>query len=317
MVLNSLLPHSLWEHFEKITQIPRPSGKEGKMVEHIARIAEENGLSFKTDAFRNILVSKPATKGRESSPRILLQAHTDMVCEKNQEVDFDFSTQPIQTEIEGDWVKAKGTTLGADDGIGVAMMLNILTSKDLEHGPIDCLFTSDEEVGMTGAIHLDSEILRAKKMINLDSEEEGAITIGCSGGTDIYINIPLELESVGEGNYCFSLSVSGGMGGHSGGDIHLGRSNANKLIVNFLHLLEEEMRVRLVDFAGGSARNAIPRYSSIKAIIPFEQKEKVRTLLNIYTSEVEKKFAEIDPKITFSLESEDIPSQCITEELSK
>ncbi|MGB4704432.1 MAG: aminoacyl-histidine dipeptidase [Candidatus Saccharicenans sp.] len=256
--LTSLKPEKLWEHFSRILTIPHGSGNEQALAAHIINLARSWGLEAVQDKVGNVVVRKPASPGRENAPGLVLQAHLDMVCEKNSDVAHDFSRDPIQAYVDGDWVKAKGTTLGADNGIGVAACLAILEDRTLTHGPLECLFTVDEETGLTGAFKLDKNLLQGKLLLNLDSEEEGTFTIGCAGGADSEITLPLERKKRKPAS-AYLIKVSGLRGGHSGLDIHLGRGNAIKLLARVLYRTGEKFKIELISLNGGSKRNAIPR----------------------------------------------------------
>ncbi len=256
--LAELKPPSLWRYFGDILKIPRCSGEEKAIGDYILEQAKALGLERKRDEVGNIVVSKPAIPGARSQKRVILQAHLDMVCEKNSEVSHDFSKDPIQVELEGDWLKAKGTTLGADNGIGVAAALAVMESRNLIHGPLEFLFTVDEETGLTGANQLQPGFVRGRLLLNLDSEEEGTFTIGCSGGGDSEILFPLyRLE--GQTGILIEVKISGLRGGHSGLDIHLGRANAIKALAQLLAIARERLPLGIINIEGGNKRNAIPR----------------------------------------------------------
>lgn len=256
--LAELKPPSLWRYFGEILKIPRCSGEEKAIGDYIINRAQSLGLERKRDEVGNVVVAKPATPGARSQKRVILQAHLDMVCEKNSEVSHDFSKDPIQVELEGDWLKAKGTTLGADNGLGVAASLAVMESQDLIHGPLEFLFTVDEETGLTGASQLQPDFVKGRLLLNLDSEEEGSFTIGCAGGGDSEIFFPLHrLE--GQTGILIEVKISGLRGGHSGLDIHLGRANAIKILARLLNIARERLPLGLIHMEGGNKRNAIPR----------------------------------------------------------
>ena len=229
-----LEPSKVWYYFQEILNIPRPSKKEGKIIDYLMRFGKEHGLETLKDDVGNVLIRKPATPGMENRKSVVLQSHIDMVCEKNSDVDHDFENDPIEAYIENGWVTAKGTTLGGDDGIGVAAELAILDSDDVEHGPIECLFTVDEETGLTGAFGLKPDFLQSEILLNLDSEDEGQLFIGCAGGQDTLAWLPYKKEAVPENSEALKIMVSGLKGGHSGDDINKGRANANQLLNRFL-----------------------------------------------------------------------------------
>lgn len=305
--MKTLEPQLLWKYFHEITQIPRPSKKEEKVIAFIRNFSEKHKLDYKIDDAGNILVCKNATPGYESHKTVILQAHMDMVCEKNSDVEFNFETDPIQTYVDGDWVKARGTTLGGDNGVGIAMMLAILASESLEHPALECLFTVDEETGLTGAFALDNKLLHGDVLINLDSEDDGVIFIGCAGGIDTTARLTYEFEKSPEGYFPFSVAVSGLKGGHSGDDIHRGLGNANKIMNRYLWDLNRKMDVRIHSFNGGNLRNAIAREATATVLVPWSEKETVRVELNHFISDVEKEFGETEPFLRISLESEILP----------
>ena len=233
MTIRDLQPKLIWEQFDDITRVPRPSKREGKIIEWLQAFAKKHGIDYQTDATGNVVMRKPATAGFEGRPAVILQSHMDMVCEKNSDVEFDFDNDPIQTYIDGEWVKAKGTTLGADCGIGMAAALAVLLDEELEHPAIEALFTVDEETGLTGAFGLGEGMLTGKYLINLDSEDEGEIFIGCAGGIDTVARMDYDTEETPEGYAFVRLEVGDLLGGHSGDDIDKGRANSNKLLARF------------------------------------------------------------------------------------
>ncbi len=248
--------------FSQICMIPRPSGHEERMGRFLKEFGEKRGLGVKADEVGNIVISKPASKGYEKSPTVILQSHQDMVCEKDASIEHDFMTQSIETYIEDGWLKAKGTTLGADDGIGMAMALAILDDNEIKHGPIECLFTVTEETGLIGALHLKSGMMNGSMLINLDSEDEGEIFIGCAGGVNATVTFDYEQEAVPAEYLCLKLELDKLHGGHSGDDIDKGYANANKLLVRFLNTVMDKYNVRLCSIKGGNLHNAIPRNAS-------------------------------------------------------
>ncbi len=310
--MKNLEPTLLWNYFYDITQTPRPSKKEDKMRAYLRNFAEKNSLSLKEDKAGNILISKPATAGYEGKETVILQAHMDMVCEKNSDVQHDFETEPIQTYIDGDWVKARGTTLGADNGIGMAMMLAVLTSDEVKHPPLECLFTTDEETGLTGAFALEENFLTGKTLINLDSEDDGEIFVGCAGGIDTKAFFKYKTKETPEDYFAFSVKVSGLKGGHSGDDINKGLANANKLLNRILWVMSGATDLRLAAIDGGNLHNAIPREASAVCCVPFEDKEKVRVIFNHIVSELEGEYAEVETAMRFELHTEEIPKQTMT-----
>ena len=268
MSIATLNPERVWKHFYALTQIPRPSKHEEKVVEFVAKFGKNLGLETTVDEVGNVIIRKSATKGMENRKGIILQGHLDMVPQKNSDKVHDFEKDPIEAYIDGDWVKAKGTTLGGDNGIGLAMAMAVLEATDLEHGPIEALFTADEETGMTGAFGLKPGLLNGSILINLDSEEEGELCTGCAGGLDGNFVFKYKEENVPAGFEAYKLSVSGLKGGHSGVDIHLGRGNANKILFRTLYKLDKEYGIRLAAIDGGSLRNAIPREAFATFVAP-------------------------------------------------
>ena len=311
-----LEPQAVWNYFYELTQIPRPSKKEEKVIAYLQEFGKKHNLKTKTDAAGNILISKAATKENESRDTIILQAHMDMVCEKNSDVDFNFDADPIQTYIDGDWLKAKGTTLGADNGIGMAMMLAVLSAEDIPHPALECLFTVDEETGLSGAFALGKDFLTGKTLINLDSEDDGEIFVGCAGGIDTVGRLAYKTIPTPGNQFAFEVSVRGLKGGHSGDDIEKERGNANKILNRFLWKLNKETDVYLAAFDGGNLRNAIPREAKAVACIPFHDKEKLRILFNIFASEIEREKAQPEPEMKLTLESCEIPPQLIEKKTS-
>jgi dipeptidase D len=259
--VSELEPQSLWKHFDEILSIPRPSRQEEGMRKYILGLAEQKGLRWREDAAGHLVVEKPASPGKEGAPVVVLQSHLDMVTEKNSDVSFDFTRDPIVPRRDGEYVKASGTTLGADNGIGVAAMLAVLEADDLVHGPLELLFTIDEETGLTGVLALDPEAiaLKGRILLNLDSEEEGAVTIGCAGGSTSRLLLPIETGPPPAGTTLAGISLSGLLGGHSGMEIQLQRGNAVKLLARALFAALEKVPFRLVSFQGGNKHNAIPR----------------------------------------------------------
>jgi aminoacyl-histidine dipeptidase len=309
--MTQLEPTSLWSFFHEITQIPRPSKKEDKIIAYLQQFGTKYQLTTKTDKAGNVLICKPATNGFENRKKMILQSHMDMVCEKNSDVEFNFETDAIQTYIDGDWVKAKGTTLGGDNGIGISMMLALLSSTDLAHPALECLFTVDEETGLTGAFALEPNFLTGEVLINLDSEDDGEIFVGCAGGIDSTATLTYTAEPTPEKYFPFSVSVKGLLGGHSGDDINKERGNANKILNRFLWTLNKQMDVRLHSFNGGNLRNAIAREAIAVASVPWSQKETIRVLFNHFVMDLETEKSSVEPNMRLDLESEPLPETCI------
>jgi len=311
--IQNLEPKVLWKHFYNLTQIPRPSGFEKASVEFIKKFAEDLKLEAIVDEVGNIIVRKPATPGMENRKGIILQGHVDMVPQKNSDTKHDFEKDPIDAYIDGEWVKAKGTTLGADNGIGAAAALAVLESKDLVHGPIEALFTIDEETGMTGAFGLKPNILKGDILLNLDSEDEGELYVGCAGGLDANFKFKYTQTNVPSGMVAYKLAITGLKGGHSGMDIVLGRANSIKLLSRFMYHAEKNFRLRIASIDGGSLRNAIPREAFAVVVVPAEKskgfEESVAAYLNIYKAE----FSQTEPSLSFIAEKTAMPTSLIDE----
>ena len=274
------------------------------MIAYLKDFGEKHNLSTKIDEAGNVLICKPATTGYEKHKTIIMQSHLDMVCEKNSDVVHNFDTDPIQTYIDGDWVKAKGTTLGADNGIGVSMMMAVLASNELTHPALECLFTVDEETGLTGAFALKQNFLSGEVLINLDSEDDGEIFVGCAGGIDTVATLTYESEKTQDNYFGFTVSVKGLTGGHSGDDIDKGLGNANKIVNRFLWNLNAKMDLRLHSFEGGNLRNAIPREAIAAACVPFSEKENIRVQFNHYVNDLEIEIGDVEPNLKLEMESE-------------
>lgn len=316
MTVKDLQPKQVFEIFDEITKVPRPSKKEGKIRQYLADFAKKHGIEYKTDAVGNVLMSVPATPGYENAERVILQGHMDMVCESNHK-GFDFENTPITTIVDGEWVRADGTTLGADNGIGVAASLAALIDKDYVHGPIDALFTVDEETGMTGANNIGDGMIRGKILLNLDSEDDAEIFIGCAGGVDTTAVFTYNRSYAPKDFLYFRISVEKGQGGHSGGDIHLGRANANKLIARFLFGLMKKYEISVSEFDGGNLRNAIPRAAHAVVGIHTSKKELVRTALNEYAARIKAEYGDLEPTLEIDMESVDTPDFCIDSDTSR
>ena len=311
MEKKDLKPAAVFHYFEEICQVPRPSKKEEKIVAYLKEFGKKHNLETKVDEVGNVLIKKPASKGMENCKTVVLQSHVDMVCEKNNNVSHDFLTDPIETIIDGEWMKANGTTLGADNGIGVATELAILADDTLEHGPIECLFTIDEETGLTGAFALKEGFMNGDILLNLDSEDEGELFIGCAGGIDSVAEFNYYEADVPNGYFCCKIEVKGLKGGHSGGDIHLGRANANKILNRFLTLAFNKYDLYLCEIDGGNLRNAIPREAHAIIAIPEANKHDLRTDLNVFTAEVQAEYAVTDPDMELILSSEPARAKAI------
>ena len=307
MKITDLKPTIVWKFFHQVTQVPRPSKKEGKMIEFLESFAKEYKIAIKKDEAGNLLMSKPATPGMEDRPVVVLQSHMDMVCEKNNGTKHDFDNDPIETIVDGEWLRANGTTLGADNGIGVAAELALLASDDIQHGPIECLFTVDEETGLTGAKALKEGFMTGDILLNLDSEDEGEIFMGCAVGKDTQATFHYEPVPTSDKMQYFRIDVKGLNGGHSGGEIHKGLGNANKILVRFLFLLKKKYDFVLCSIDGGNLRNAIAREAHAVLGLHPENKEDVRILLNHFAADVENELKHVDPNVQLAMESTDRP----------
>jgi len=301
--LSQLSPQPLWDIFAKICSIPHPSYHEEQLAEHIMGWAKEKGLHAERDQVGNILIRKPATAGMENRKPVVLQAHLDMVPQKNNDTVHDFTKDPIQPYIDGEWVKARGTTLGADNGIGMASALAVLADDSVEHGPLEVLLTMTEEAGMDGAFGLQANWLQADILINTDSEEEGEIYMGCAGGIDFISTLALSREAVPAGFQTFKLTLKGLKGGHSGGDIHLGLGNANKLLARFLADHSADLDLRLVDFNGGTLRNAIPREAFATLAVAADKAEALKAQANAYLDILKNELSVKEKNLTLVLET--------------
>jgi len=314
--IKKLNPTLLWGYFAEITQIPRPSGFMGPIQDYILKFGKDLGLKTDMDEAGNIIIHKPATPGMEGKPGIVLQGHLDMVPQKNSNIDHNFEKDPIRPRIVDGWVKATDTTLGSDNGIGVSAAMAVLASKDLKHGPVEALFTIDEETGMYGAFGLKPGEFDAKILINMDSEEEGSLFVGCAGGINLTAEFNYDhLSDVPEGDIAVKLVLNGLKGGHSGVDIHLGRANANKLLFRFLKEAVADLEVRLASFSGGTLRNAIPRESWAIVSIPEEGLQDLAEAVSEYEAQLNDEFKGIENIISFSLQQVDVPAGLIPEEV--
>lgn len=302
---SDLKPASVFEHFAKINTIPRPSKREEKMIEYLKNFGESRGFETKVDKTGNVLIKKPATAGYENRETVILQSHIDMVCDKLVDIEFDFDKDAIQTYVDGEWLRAKGTTLGADDGIGVAIELAILDSNDIKHGPLECVFTRDEETQLTGAMGMEAGFMGGSMLINLDSEDEGQIFVSCAGGRSTVATFKFERENAPAGYLFLQISLKGLIGGHSGDDINKKRANAIKILSRFLFAQQEKHDLRLASFNSGKLHNAIPRDGRVVFAIPEGVKEEVRADWNVFTKEVEDEFHVTDTLMVFDMASVD------------
>ena len=313
----NLQPSSVFKCFAQVNQIPRPSKKEEQMIDFLLDFGKKLNLETRRDDAGNVIICKPATPGMEDRQTIVLQSHMDMVCEKNKDVDFDFTKDAIQTYVDGEWMKAKGTTLGADDGIGVAMEMALLESTDIKHGPLECVFTRDEETGLTGAEGMQSDFMSGRLLINLDSEDVGEIFVSCAGGCRTFAQFDYEEEAIPEGFFTFSLAIKGLTGGHSGDDIDKKRANANKLLARFLYLSQQKYDLRLVDIQAGGLHNAIPREAWCLCAIPTKYKESVTVDWNLFQADVEEEYSVTEKSMRFILESETPAATAINKDCSQ
>ncbi len=300
-VMEGIEPAIVWKYFEAISAIPHGSKNEQAISDYIKGVGESLGLETVQDEALNVVIRKPATPGNENKPIVVLQGHMDMVCEKNSDVDLDFKKDGIQLDLRGDWLYAKGTTLGADNGIGVAAGLAVLESTNIAHGPVECLFTTDEETGLNGAFNLSADILKGRMMWNLDTEEEGAIYIGCAGGADTKIALPAKYEPVPAGYEVLNLKISGMHGGHSGVDIHEQRANAVKLLVISTFASSEGKGFRVASFHGGDKHNAIPREADAVVAIESGAKDAFVSEMNTWIDGFKAMYKTIDPDIALEV----------------
>jgi len=305
------------EIFARICEIPRPSGREEQIGRFLMDFAAGNGLESSMDRTGNVIMRKPATPGYENCRTVILQAHQDMVCEKDSTLEHDFMTQPIETYVEDGWLKARGTTLGADDGMGIAMALAVMESRDIPHGPLECLFTVSEETGLTGAINLEPGMMNGDMLINLDSEDEGEIFIGCAGGMNTKIEFDCTFEPVPSDCFFLKIDIDKLHGGHSGDDIDKGFANANKLLARFLCQSMEKYDIRLCSISGGNLSNAIPRDAQAVIALPSAFKENIRVDFNVFASQIENEFHATESGMLFKMESTAAVEQCIGKDLAR
>ncbi|MGI2872376.1 aminoacyl-histidine dipeptidase [Vibrio fluvialis] len=303
--ISKLSPAPVWQFFDKICSIPHPSKHEEALAQYIIGWAKEQGLDVRRDPTGNVFIKKPATPGMEHKKAVVLQAHIDMVPQKNEDTDHDFAKDPIQPYIDGEWVTAKGTTLGADNGIGMATCLAVLASTEIKHGPLEVLLTIDEEAGMTGAFGLEAGWLEGEILLNTDSEQEGEVYMGCAGGVDGALTFDIQREALPAGYVTRQLTLKGLKGGHSGCDIHTGRGNANKLIARFLAGHAQELDLRLIEFRGGSLRNAIPREAFVTVAIPADNQTKLDELFTTYTELLKAELGRVETNLVMFNESKE------------
>ncbi|WP_445364984.1 aminoacyl-histidine dipeptidase [Microbulbifer sp. ANSA001] len=302
-----LNPTPLWKHFAKLCEIPRPSKHEDRVVEHIVDFVKTRGLDVQLDEIGNVIIKKPATPGMENHQTLALQSHVDMVPQKNADTEHDFLTDPIKPHVDGEWITAEGTTLGADNGIGVAAILALMESTDIPHPALEALLTIDEEAGMTGAKNLQPGYFEADLLLNLDTEDEGELYIGCAGGIDVNAALPYKAIPVAAGSQAYKLSVRGLRGGHSGLDIDKGRGNANKIANRIIDAaLREIPSLRIATLDGGSLRNAIPRESFSTLVVPADNQEQLQTVVHTESAQIAREL-DNEAALEVSLESTDTP----------
>lgn len=311
MEVKDLKPELIWKCFDEITKIPRPSCHEEQIREFLLKFASDHDVAVRTDKVGNVVMSKPATPGHENAPTVILQSHMDMVAEKNNDTEHDFLKDPIATYVDGDWVKAKGTTLGADNGIGMAAAMAVMIDKTLVHGPVETLFTVNEEIGLEGAQNLGKDMITGSMLLNLDSEDDGEIFVGCAGGIDTTATFTYRRSFTPENFKYMRVSVSGLLGGHSGSDINLGRANANKLIARFIWECSQSWDITVCSFEGGNLRNAIPREAYAVFGIHSDHKEALMHHLNKYAAEIRNEYDGIEPSMDFRIEETERPEYCL------
>ncbi|MCF8327256.1 MAG: aminoacyl-histidine dipeptidase [Bacteroidales bacterium] len=307
--LQGIEPAQVWKNFESLTDIPRPSKKEQKAAQFVKEFGEKLGLETIMDETGNVIIKKPATPGYEDRQGVILQGHIDMVPQKNNDVDHDFEKDPIEAYVDGEWVTAKGTTLGADNGIGVAAAMTVLESDEIEHGPLEALITIDEESGMTGAFGLKSGVLDGKILVNMDSEDEGELYIGCAGGMDTIATMQYKEEDVPANMKAYKLFVKGLKGGHSGLDIHLGRGNAIKMLDRFMFKAQNAHGLRLGEMEAGNIRNAIPREGEAIVVVPENNAAEFEKFVKDFESVVKNELSSVEPDLKFFAETCDAPSK--------
>jgi dipeptidase D len=315
--IEELSPAGIWKNFISLTQIPRPSKKEFKVVEFVKNFGENLRLETRVDAAGNVIIRKPASPGMENRKGVILQAHLDMVPQKNSDKKHDFEKDPIESYIDGEWVKANGTTLGADNGIGVAAIMTVLESKDLVHGMVEALFTVDEETGMTGANSLKPKILKGDILLNLDSEDEGELIIGCAGGLDANIEFIYQKDIVPQDYIPYIIQVSGLKGGHSGIDINLGRGNSNLILFRLLRKAERILKIRLCEAEGGDMRNAIPREAHAVILVAPGKEIAFIDLLKDFKKIITRELAIAEPGLNITWEKTSIPAHVMKKNIQK
>ena len=312
-----LKPEKMWKYFHEITQVPRPSKKEEKIRKYLVDFGEKFNLETIVDDIGNVLIRKPATAGYENRKTVVLQSHMDMVCEKNSDTKFNFDTDAIQTKVEGEWLKAEGTTLGADDGIGIAAAMAILDDTEIEHPAIEALFTMDEETGLTGAFGLSKDLLKGSILLNLDSEDEGEVFIGCAGGRDTIIELDYSTEELKSTCKTFRIDVAGLNGGHSGDEIQKGLANANKLLNRILWQADKDFGLGLSSFDGGNLRNAIPREAFAVVVVAPEDEQKLKDLVSKFEKIFKNEYHETETRLFVKIEAAEANTKIDSESFTK
>lgn len=311
MEVKDLKPELIWKCFDEVTKVPRPSRHEEKIRAFLLKFAADHGVEAKTDAVGNVVMRRPATPGYENAPVVVLQGHMDMVAEKNNDVNHDFMNDPIDTYIDGDWVKARGTTLGADNGIGVAAAMAAMIDPDLIHGPLEALFTVNEEIGLEGAENLGEGMITGSILLNMDSEDDGEIFVGCAGGIDTTADFEYQRSFSPENFVYMRVAVKGLLGGHSGSDINLGRANANKIIARFIWECSQKWDITVAEISGGNLRNAIPREACALFGVHSDHSEDLKAYLQKYYEDIKNEFKGVEPAMEFTIEACDRPEYCM------
>lgn len=314
-MLNDIEPKIVWDHFSQLNAVPRPSKQEERVIQFMIDFGKNLGLETLKDKAGNVIIKKPATPGFENKKTVVLQSHLDMVHQKNEDTSFDFNTQGIEMYVDGDWVKAKGTTLGADNGLGVAAIMSILASDDIKHPAVEALFTVDEETGMTGAKKLDPDILDGEILLNLDTEEDDEIGIGCAGGVDITATRFYIEESIPENTTAFQIVVKSLQGGHSGMDIIKGLANANKILTRLLFKAHQDYNMRLSKFVGGGLRNAIPRESTGIFVIANDDIDAFKASFKNLTEEIQSEYQSLEPQMSIQLKACGTPKSILSSDV--
>ena len=315
MNIIDLQPEAIWKYFDEIVKIPRPSKKEEKIIKYLLDFAKEYNLEADKDEVGNVIIRKPATEGKENVKSVVMQSHSDIVCEKNSDVEHDFDNDPIQAYIEGDWIKARGTTLGGDDGIGIAASLAVLASDEIKHGPIEALFTADEETGMSGAFGLQPGFVKSEILVNLDSEDDGELFIGCAGGIDTVALFKYKNKKVPKKSVAYKISVTGLKGGHSGDEINKELGNSNKILNRIIWNGAKKYKLRLSNFDGGNLRNAIPREAFAVLTLPEKKASAFEKFVNKLGSVIKSEFNLTEPDLCIGIEKTEMPEYVLNKGL--